>query len=257
MAVDARAVIDSGARLADNVSVGPFSVIGAGVEIGEGTTIGPHVVINGPTTIGRDNQIFQFASIGEVPQDKKFHGENSRLIIGDRNTIREFVTINRGTEDGGGETRIGNDNWLMAYIHIAHDCIIGNHTIFSNGASLAGHVVVDDYAILGGFTLVHQFCTIGRHAFCGMGSAIGKDVLPYVIVNGNPAHAHGINTEGLKRHDFCKETIHIIRDAYKLIYRSNLTTEDVKPKLIELAKSSKELQPMIDLLERSTRGIVR
>ena len=257
MTVDPRAVIDPSAKLADNVSIGPFTVIGADVEIGEGTTIGPHVVINGPTIIGKDNHIFQFASVGEVPQDKKFHGENSRLVIGDRNTIREFVTIHRGTEDGCGETRIGNDNWLMAYIHIAHDCIIGNHTVFSNGASLAGHVTIEDYAILGGFTLVHQFCCIGKHAFCGMGSAIGKDVLPYVIVNGNPAHAHGINTEGLKRHDYSKDTIRVIREAYKLIYRSNLTTEEVKPKLIELTKSCKEIQLMIDLLKSSMRGIVR
>ena len=257
MAVDPRAVIDPKAKIADSVSVGPFSVIGPDVEIDEGTTIGPHVVINGPTSIGKDNQIFQFASIGEVPQDKKFHGENSRLLIGDRNTIREFVTIHRGTEDGGGETRIGNDNWLMAYIHIAHDCIVGNNTIFSNGASLAGHVTVDDFAILGGFTLVHQFCCIGKHAFCGMGTAVGKDVPPYVIVNGNPAHPHGINTEGLKRHGFSKDTIRDIREAYKIIYRSNLTTEEAKPKLTELAVSCKEIQFMIDFLERSMRGIVR
>ena len=257
MAVDPRAIIDPSVKLADNVSIGPFTVIGAGVEIGEGTTVGPHVVINGPTIIGKDNHIFQFASVGEVPQDKKFHGENSRLVIGDRNTIREFVTIHRGTEDGCGETRIGNDNWLMAYIHIAHDCIIGNHTVFSNGASLAGHVTIEDYAILGGFTLVHQFCNIGKHSFCGMGSAIGKDVLPYVIVNGNPSHAHGINTEGLKRHGFSTETIRSIREAYKLIYRSNLTTEEVKPKLSELAQSCAEVQPMIDMLESSMRGIVR
>ncbi|MCW9024399.1 MAG: acyl-ACP--UDP-N-acetylglucosamine O-acyltransferase [Gammaproteobacteria bacterium] len=257
MAVDSRAVIDPKAKIADSVSVGPFSVIGPDVEIGEGTTIGPHVVINGPTSIGKDNQIFQFASIGEVPQDKKFHGENSRLTIGDRNTIREFVTINRGTEDGGGETRIGNDNWLMAYIHIAHDCILGDNIIFSNGASLAGHVTVDDYAILGGFTLVHQFCSIGKHAFCGMGTAVGKDVPPYVIVNGNPAHPHGINTEGLKRIGFSKEMIRDIREAYKVIYRSNLTIEEAKPKLTGLAESCKEIQLLIDFLDSSTRGIIR
>ena len=176
------ALIDPSAKLADSVEVGAYSIIGADVEIGEKTWIGPHVVIQGPTKIGRENKLFQFSSIGEVPQDKKFHGETSYLEIGDRNTIREFATINRGTEDGGGTTRIGNDNWLMAYIHIAHDCQVGDNTIFANNASLAGHAIIEDYVILGGFTLVHQFCSIGQHAFCGMGSAISKDIPPYVMV---------------------------------------------------------------------------
>ncbi len=257
MSIDTRAVIDPAARLGKDVTVGPFSIIGANVEIGDGTWIGPHVVINGPTVIGRENRIFQFSSIGEIPQDKKFHGEQSRLEIGDRNTIREFVTINRGTDDGGGITRIGNDNWLMAYIHIAHDCIVGNNTIFANAASLAGHVRVEDYAILGGFTLVHQFCAIGQHAFTGMGSAVGKDVPPFVMVNGNPAQPHGLNSEGLKRRNFSKETQQALRDAYKLIYRSGLTLVEVKVKLREMAASYPEVNVMLDFIESSQRGILR
>jgi UDP-N-acetylglucosamine acyltransferase len=257
MSIDPRAVIDPSARLGNKVTVGPFSVIGPNVEIGEGTWIGPHVVINGPTQIGRDNRIFQFASIGEIPQDKKFHGEDSVLEIGDRNTIRENVTINRGTADGGGITKIGSDNWLMAYIHIAHDCIIGDHTIFANAASLAGHVRIDDYAILGGFTLVHQFCTIGIHAFCGMGSAISKDVPPYMMVNGNPAQPHGLNSEGLKRHQFSKETQQALRDAYKIIYRSGYTTQEAIKQLAALAQAFPEVANMQCFLESSQRGIIR
>jgi len=257
MSIDPRAVIDPTAKLADDVSVGPFTIIGAHVEIGEGCWIGPHVVINGPTIIGRENRIFQFASIGEIPQDKKFHGENSKLVIGDGNTIREFVTIHRGTEDGGGTTTIGNDNWLMAYIHIAHDCIIGNHTIFSNGASLAGHVIVDDHAILGGFTLVHQFCHIGAQAFCGMGSTIGKDVTPYTLVNGNPAQPRGLNLEGLKRHGYSNELIRELRDAYKIVYRSGLTTEEARSRLSDIAEKYEEIRLFIDFIENSQRGILR
>ena len=257
MSIDTRAVIDPAARLGNNVSIGPYSIIGPHVEIGDNTWIGPHVVINGPTTIGKDNRIFQFTSIGEIPQDKKFHGEQSRLEIGDRNTIREFVTINRGTEDGGGLTRIGNDNWLMAYIHIAHDCIVGNNTIFANAASLAGHVRVEDYVILGGFTLVHQFCAIGQHAFTGMGSAIGKDVPPFVLVNGNPAQPHGLNSEGLKRRNFDKETQQALRDAYKLLYRSGLSLEEVKGKLREMATVHDAIKIMLEFIESSQRGILR
>jgi UDP-N-acetylglucosamine acyltransferase len=257
MSIDTRAVIDPSARIGNNVTIGPFSVIGKDVEIGDGTWIGPHVVINGPTRIGRENRIFQFASIGEIPQDKKFHGEESVLEIGDRNTIRENVTINRGTTDGGGITKIGNDNWLMAYIHIAHDCIIGNHTTFANAASLAGHVRIDDYAILGGFTLVHQFCTIGAHAFCGMGSAISKDIPPYMMVNGNPAQPHGLNSEGLKRHQFSKETQQALREAYKIIYRSGLTTQEALAKLAPLAQTCPEVAGMQQFIQNSQRGIVR
>ena len=257
MSVHPTAIIDDKASLGENVEVGPYSIIGPNVEIGADTVIGPHVVINGPSKIGKQNRIFQFASIGEVPQDKKFHGENSILEIGDRNHIREFVTINRGTADGGGITKVGNDNWLMAYIHIAHDCIVGNNVIFSNAASLAGHVIVDDHAILGGFTLVHQFCHIGSHAFCGMGSAVSKDVPPYVIVNGNPAHPHGLNLEGLKRRGFTKEALKNLRLAYKQVYRQGLTIEEALPELEELAKVSAEVVPFIEFIKASTRGILR
>ena len=257
MSIDPRAVIDATATIADDVTIGPYSVIGAGVEIGAGTWIGPHVVINGPTRIGKDNRIFQFASIGEVPQDKKYHGEASLLEIGDRNTVREFVTINRGTEEGGGITRLGNDNWLMAYIHIAHDCLIGNHTTFANGASLAGHVTIDDYAILGGFTLVHQFCAIGENSFCGMGSAIGKDVPPYIMVSGNPAQPYGLNTEGLKRRGFDKAMIRDLKEAYKVIYRSGLTIDQAITRLQEMATQTPEIEAMITFLTHSSRGILR
>ena len=257
MSIDPRAVIDATATIADDVTIGPYSVIGAGVEIGAGTWIGPHVVINGPTRIGKDNRIFQFASIGEVPQDKKYHGEASLLEIGDRNTVREFVTINRGTEEGGGITRLGNDNWLMAYIHIAHDCLIGNHTTFANGASLAGHVTIDDYAILGGFTLVHQFCAIGENSFCGMGSAIGKDVPPYIMVSGNPAQPYGLNTEGLKRRGFDKAMLRDLKEAYKVIYRSGLTVDQAITHLQEMATQTPEIEAMITFLTHSSRGILR
>ena len=251
------AVIDPSAKLADSVEVGAYSIIGADVEIGDKTWIGPHAVIQGPTKIGAENKLFQFSSIGEVPQDKKYHGEVSYLEIGDRNTIREFATINRGTEDGGGTTRIGDDNWLMAYIHIAHDCQIGNNTIFANNASLAGHAIIEDFVILGGFTLVHQFCKIGQHAFCGMGSAISKDVPPYLMVNGSPAHAHGLNSEGIKRKGFSKDALKALREAYKIIYRSNNTLEVAKTELKPLSEKFLEVHNMLTFLEQSERGILR
>ena len=197
--IDTRALIHPKAELASDVEVGPYTVIGPDVMIGEGSWIGPHVVINGPTRIGRHNKIFQFASVGEIPQDKKYGGEPTLLEIGDRNVIREFCTLNRGTAQGGGVTRIGSDNWIMAYVHIAHDCQIGNHTIFANNASLAGHVVIEDHVILGGFTQVHQFCALGAHCFTAFGSGIAKDVPPYVMVAGHPAEPHGLNVEGLRR----------------------------------------------------------
>jgi UDP-N-acetylglucosamine acyltransferase len=255
--IHSTAVIDPSAKLADSVEVGAYSIIGADVEIGENTWIGPHVVIQGPSKIGAENKLFQFSSIGEVPQDKKYHGETSFLEIGDRNTIREFATINRGTDDGGGTTRIGNDNWLMAYIHIAHDCQVGNNTIFANNASLAGHAVIEDFVILGGFTLVHQFCKIGQHAFCGMGSAISKDIPPYIMVNGSPAHTHGLNNEGIKRKGFSKETLKALRDSYKIIYRSHNTLEVAKSELKSLAEKFPEVQNMLTFLEQSERGILR
>ncbi len=255
--IDAHAIIDPGARIAEGVSVGPFSVIGPDVEIGERTWIGPHVIINGPTRIGCENKIFQFASIGDIPQDKKFAGETTLLEIGDRNVIRESCTINRGTADGGGVTRIGSDNWIMAYVHIAHDCLIGNDVVFSNAASLAGHVSVDDHAILGGFTLIHQFCAIGAHCFSAMGSVIPKDVPPYVMVSGHMAKPFGLNSEGLKRRGFSKETLGNLRKAYKIIYRSNLTVDQAVEQLIELSGACPEVQLFTDFLTKSTRGIIR
>ena len=257
MSIDSRAVIDPSARIGKNVTIGPFCVIGANVEIGDGTWIGPHVVINGPTKIGQNNRFFQFSSIGEIPQDKKYHGEASVLEIGDNNTVREFVTINRGTDDGGGITRIGNNNWLMAYIHVAHDCLLGNGIIMANAASLAGHVRVDDYAILGGFTLVHQFCSIGSYSFCGMGSAISKDVPPYVMVSGNPAQPHGLNTEGLKRRNTDKDTMQALREAYRIIYRSGHTIKEARLHLTGLAEKYEQVDMMMKFIESSERGILR
>ncbi|HKK13111.1 MAG TPA: acyl-ACP--UDP-N-acetylglucosamine O-acyltransferase [Gammaproteobacteria bacterium] len=255
--IDERAVIDPSARLADDVEVGPFAVVGADVEIGAGTRIGAHAVVRGPTRIGRDNNIFQFASVGEDPQDKKYGGERTWLEIGDANTIREYCTINRGTVQAGGVTRIGNDNWIMAYVHIAHDCQVGNGTIFANSASLAGHVRVEDFAILGGFTLVHQFCAVGAYAFTGMGSGISKDVLPYLMVSGNPARPHGLNTEGLRRHGFSGQQIDCLKRAYKTVYRSGLTLEQAGGRLDEQLGECPAVQRWVEFLVRQTRGIVR
>ena len=251
------AIIGQGAKLASDVEVGAYSIIGDHVEIGAGTKIGPHVVIQGHTSIGKENQIFQFASLGEVPQDKKYAGEPTSLEIGDRNVIREFCTFNCGTVQDTGITKIGNDNWVMAYVHIAHDCQIGNHTTFANNASLAGHVHIDDYAILGGFTLVHQFCRIGAHVITGMGSSVVHDVPPFVTAAGNPAKPHGINSEGLKRRQFSSETIAQIKRAYKTLYRNGLTLEEAKHVLEEQAQSCPEIQPLLKFLAISTRGIVR
>lgn len=251
------AVIDPSARLGQNVSIGPYSVIGPDVEIGDDTWIGPHVVIEGPTRIGRENKIWQFASIGAAPQDKKFHGERSMLEIGDRNVIREFVTFNRGTEDGGGATRIGDDNWLMAYVHLAHDCIVGNNVIFANAASLAGHVTVDDWVILGGFTLVHQFCQVGAHAFTSMGSIINRDVPPYVTVAGSFAEPKGINSEGLKRRGFDSDRILSIRRAYKTLYKSGLPLAEAREELARASSDAPDVKLMLDFIDRSQRSLVR
>ncbi|CAK0767056.1 acyl-(acyl-carrier-protein)--UDP-N-acetylglucosamine O-acyltransferase [Gammaproteobacteria bacterium] len=255
--IDPRAVVDPGASVAPDVTIGPYSIIGPNVEIGAGTRIGPHTVIQGPTRIGRDNQIFQFASIGDAPQDKKYQDEPTELHIGDGNTIREYCTINRGTVQGGGITRIGNDNWIMAYVHIAHDCQVGNHTIFANAASLAGHVNVGDWAILGGFTLVHQFCTLGLHCFTAFGSVIGQDVPPYVLVSGHMARPHGLNTEGLKRRGFSSETLRQLRQAYKVIYRSGLTLEQAIARLREMMAECPEIGLFVEALSKATRGIIR
>jgi UDP-N-acetylglucosamine acyltransferase len=255
--IHASAVIDPAAHLGANVSIGAFSVISADVQIGDGTTVGPHVVIQGPSRIGRDNQIFQFASVGAEPQDKKFHGERSELVIGDRNTIREFVTINRGTADGGGATRIGNDNWIMAYAHIAHDCQVGNHTIFSNNATLAGHVEIGDYAILSGFAGVHQFCRVGEHAFVGMGCLINGDVPPFVIVANEYGRPRGINAEGLKRRGFTPERIAAIKRAYKTLYMSGLPLEQAREQLALAAAEAPDVRHMLDFIERGQRSLVR
>jgi len=255
--IDARAVIDPGAELAGDVSVGPYSVIGPDVIVGQGTHIAPHVVIKGPTRIGRDNKIFQFASIGDAPQDKKYADEPTRLEIGDRNTIREFVTINRGTIQDEGVTRVGDDNWIMAYVHIAHDCRIGNQTIFANNASLAGHVTVGDFAILGGFTLVHQFCSIGAHSLTAFGSGISLNVPPYMTVGGSPARAYGLNMEGLRRRGFSPDSRKVLKQAYKTLYRQSLSLQDAITILKDETDACPELGILVEFLEQQKRGIVR
>jgi UDP-N-acetylglucosamine acyltransferase len=251
------AIIHPNAKLADNVEVGAYSIIGEHVEIGKNTRIGPHVVIDGHTSIGHDNRIFQFCSLGEIPQDKKYAGEPTRLEIGDNNIIREFCTFNIGTVQDAGVTRVGNNNWIMAYVHLAHDCQIGNHTIFANNASLAGHVKIADYVILGGFSLVHQFCQIGMHAITGMGSVLLQDVPPYVTAAGNPAAPHGINSEGLKRRGFSSAAIMAIKRAYKTLYKSGLMLEQAKVAIEEQAAKNPDLKVLIDFIGHSQRGIVR
>ncbi len=251
------AIVHPGARLGANVSVGAYSIIGEHVQIGDNTEIGPHVVIEGHTTIGRDNRIFQFCSIGAEPQDKKYAGEPTRLEIGDRNVIREFCTFNLGTIQDGGVTRLGNDNWIMAYVHLAHDCQVGNHTIFANNAQLAGHCHVDDHAILGGFTVVHQFVRIGAHSMTGMGTILFQDLPPYVTAAGNTASPYGINSEGLKRRGFSSEAVMALKRAYRAIYKSGLTLEEAKAKLEADVAKHPEYQLLLDFLAVSKRGIVR
>ncbi len=251
------AIIDPSAVIADNVKIGPFSVIGPQVEIGEGTEIASHVVINGPTKIGRNNRIFQFASIGEEPQDKKYHGEDTLLEIGDNNLIRESVTINRGTVQGGGVTRLGSNNWIMAYVHIAHDCIIGNDNIFANNASLAGHVIIDDFVILGGFTLISQFNYMGSHSFSAMGSVISRNVPPYVLVSGHMAKPFGINVEGLRRRGFSDIQIKNIRQAYKYLYRSGLKLEEAEVRINDIDAESDEISMLSGFLKEQEGGIIR
>ena len=251
------AIVDPGARIAPGVAIGAYSVIGADVEIGEGTTIGPHVVIEGATRIGRDNRIFQFASIGAIPQDKKFGGEASELVIGDRNLIREFVTLNRGTAEGGGATRIGNDNWIMAYAHVAHDCTVGDHTIFSNNATLAGHVAIGDYAILSGFAGVHQFCRVGAHAFIGMGCLVNGDVPPFVMMAADYGRPRGINAEGLKRRGFDADRVAAIRRAYRTLYMGARPLDEAKRELTEQAAASDDVAEMLAFIEKSARALVR
>lgn len=251
------AIIDSNARLGSNVAIGAYSIIGEHVEIGEDSWIGPHVVIHGHTRIGKGNRIFQFSSIGEVPQDKKYAGEPTRLEIGDRNTIREFCTLNCGTEQDAGATRVGSDNWIMAYVHLAHDCQIGNNTIFANNAQLAGHVHVGDHAILGGFTVVHQFVRIGAHSLTAMGTILLQDLPPYVTAAGNTAKPYGINSEGLKRRGFSSDAIAALKRAYKLIYRAGMTLEEARSRIAEDAAAQPALSVLADFLAASRRGIIR
>lgn len=255
--IDERAIIHPTAKIAPDVEIGPFSIIGAEVEIGAGSWVGPHVVLQGPTKIGKNNKIFQFSSIGEAPQDKKYHGEQSILEIGDNNTFREYVTVSRGTEFGGGITKIGNNNLLMAHVHIAHDCIVADNIIFSNQASLAGHVTVQSFANLGGFVGVRQFCTIGAYSFCAGGSIIVKDVMPYVIVSGYPAEAHGLNVIGMRRRNMPLPTQNALKKAYKNIFRLGLTTEEAAVALAPLALEYPEVERMIAFMKAATRGITR
>ncbi|MDY0211522.1 MAG: acyl-ACP--UDP-N-acetylglucosamine O-acyltransferase [Desulfuromonadaceae bacterium] len=255
--IHASAIIEEGAQLADDVRVGAYSVIRSEVKIGSGTTVGPHVVIEGSTTIGCDNEIFQFASIGAIPQDLKYHGEESTLIIGDRNKIREFTTLHLGTEDGGGQTTIGNDNLFMAYTHVAHDCKVGNHVILANAATLAGHVQVDDYAILGGMSAVHQFTRIGSHVMASGGSMIAQDVVPFVIVQGDRAKTVGLNLVGLKRRGFSDTELSAIKKAYRVLFRSGKLQEEALSEIEAWDDVPVSVRMLIDFVRQSERGITR
>ena len=256
--IDETAIIHPSANIHEDVSIGPYSVIGQDVSIESGTVIGSHVVIKGPTSIGQNNKIFHFSSIGEEPQDKKFNQDsNSSLVIGSGNTIREYVSINRGTDAGGGKTVIGNENWIMAYVHIAHDCIIGNNSIFANNATLAGHVIIENFVTLGGFTGVHQFCRVGSYSFSAISSVIVKDVLPYILVSGNTAKPSGLNREGLKRNGFDSNTIKLLKKAYKIIYREGLILSDALEELMKLSTESKDIEALYSFIASSKRGIIR
>ncbi|NWG40214.1 MAG: acyl-ACP--UDP-N-acetylglucosamine O-acyltransferase [Hydrogenophilaceae bacterium] len=253
--IHATAIVETGAKIDANVEIGPYAVIGPHVEIGEGTTIGAHAVITGHTRIGKRNRIFQFVSLGEQPQDKKYAGEPTRLEIGDDNTIREFCTFNTGTVQDQGITRVGNGNWVMAYVHIAHDCVVGNHTILANNATLGGHVEIGDYAILGGLTAVHQFCKIGAHVITGGGTIVFKDIPPFVMASGAPAQPHGLNSEGLKRRGFSPETLATLKRAYKTLYRESLTLQEALEKLD--AETAPEVAQLTAFLRSAERGIIR
>ena len=255
--IDARAIVSAEAELAANVSIGPFSIVGARVRIGPRTVVGPHVVINGPTAIGADNRFFQFASIGDAPQDKKYQGEPTRLQIGDRNVFRESCTVNRGTTHDKGVTLVGSDNLFMAYAHVAHDCVVGNNTVFANCAARGGHVEIGDWVILGGLTAVHQFTKIGAHAFLAGGAIVTRDVPPYVMVAGNPAAPHAVNSEGLKRRGFTEEQIRNIRDAYRIVYRSDLKLAEALVRLAPQADGRPEIRAFVDFIHASTRSLAR
>ena len=252
------AVVDPSARLGEGVAIGPFTMIGAGVSIGDGTTIGPHCSIHGLTRIGRDNRIVGHAAIGGDPQDKKYRGERVELEIGDRNLVREFVTINRGTGDGGGITRIGHDNWFLAYTHVAHDCVVGNHCVFSNNATLAGHVVIGDWVIISGFAGAHQFCRVGAHAFLGKGVLVSGDVPPFTMVAGDEhGRPRGINSEGLKRRGFDAARIAAIKRAYRALYMGDAKLDEAKAELGEIATGSDDVREMLDFIERGERPLLR
>ncbi|MEA5097667.1 MAG: acyl-ACP--UDP-N-acetylglucosamine O-acyltransferase [Burkholderiaceae bacterium] len=259
--IHSTALVDAKAELDDSVEIGAYTIIGPNVKIGAGTKIGPHVIIDGITTIGRENTIFQFASIGGAPQDKKYAGEPTRLEIGDRNTIREFCTFNTGTVQDVGVTRLGNDNWIMAYVHLAHDCQVGSNTIFANNTTLGGHVHVGDWAILGGATLVHQFCHVGAHVMVGGGTLLTQDLPPFVMAGGKPPAPHGINSEGLRRRGFTPEQIGDLRNAYKILYRSGLSLDEAKDELAKQAaeteRSAEHINQLRTFLDGVTRGIVR
>jgi len=251
------AQIDPSAELGEGVSVGAYSIVGSGVVIGAGTWIGPHVVIDAGTRIGRDNRFYQFASVGSDPQDKKFHGEDTRLEIGDRNHIREFVTINRGTGAGGGITRLGSDNWILAYSHIAHDCQVGSHVVFSNNATLAGHVTIGDHVILSGFAGIHQFCRIGAHAFIGMGCLVNGDVPPFVMMADDYGRPRGINAEGLKRRGFTAERIGRIKRAYRTLYVAGTPLAEARQQLAEQARDSEDVAALLAFIDAGERGLAR
>ena len=255
--IDPRAIIDPSAKLADDVVVGPWSIVGPDVEIGEGTVLGPNVIVKGPTKIGKHNKVYQFSSLGEDTPDRKYKGEPTRLVIGDHNIIREGVTMHRGTIQDRDETTVGDHNLIMAYAHVGHDSVIGNHCILVNNTALAGHVHIGDWAILSGYTLVHQFCHIGAHSFAGMGSAIGKDVPAYVTVSGNPAEARSMNFEGLRRRGFSAEAIQALRRAYKTVYRQGLTIEQALLELAEPSAQFPEVALFRDSIQASNRGIIR
>lgn len=255
--IDPRAIIDSSTKLADDVKVGPYAIIGPDVEIGAGTVVESHAVIKGPTKIGRDNHIFQFASVGEISQDLKYKGEEVWLEIGDRNKIREFTTLNRGTAQGGGVTKIGSDNLLMAYVHIGHDSIVGNHVIMANGVSLAGHVTVHDHAILGGLSAVHQFCHVGSYSICSGGSMVAKDVAPFVMMSGNFAKPFGLNSVGLKRHGFTSDDMLWLKRAYRVVFRSGLTSEEAIAQLKTMLPECGKIALFIEAIERSERGLAK
>jgi UDP-N-acetylglucosamine acyltransferase len=255
--IHSTAIVAADAKLASDVEIGPYSIIGPEVAIGEATVIGAHVVIAARTTLGRRNRVFQFASLGEIPQDRKYDGQPTRTVIGDDNVIREYVTIHAGTTQDRGVTTIGNGNWLLAYSHIAHDCVVGNETTFSNNAQLAGHVIIEDHAALGGFVGVHQFCRVGAHAFIAAGSIVLQDVPPYVTAAGYPAKPHGTNNEGLRRRGFTPEDLVAIKRAYKTLYRSSLTLDDARTQIATDAKGAAVLGPLAAFLETAGRGIIR